>query len=381
MRAAIQAPPPPVRALRALAAVAAACGAIATTGLFLDSRATWGGYLVGFGFCTGVAIAGPLFLAIHDLTGARWSTSLLPIAEAMTRTMPVAAILGLALLLGVPSLYEWAHPDAVAHDHLLRHKSAWLNVPGFGIRMVACFTLWIWLGHRLIGTWSPDPASRQARIRRSALFMAVLGVTFPVAAIDWFQSLEPHWFSTIYALSGLAGIGLSGIGLLMISAVALRRRGVLRRDDDQLDDLGKLALSLSLFWIYVAFCQYMLIWYTNNPEETPWYEIRRRGGWYELGVVNFVVNWGVPFLALMPKKARRSERVIGRIGALLLVGRLVDLFIAVMPPLVAGGPRLGLYDGAAITGAAAVCALVFLRALGRPAAAGAPPPGVRVQRA
>ena len=353
------------RSRKALLAVAVLCGVVAVVGLLFDPRTTWSGYLIAFGVFSGLALAGPLFLAIHNLTGARWSATLVPIAEAMTRTLPVAGWLGLALLGGIPSIYEWSHPEAVDADALLRHKAAWLNVGGFAIRLVICFALWIWLGYRLIGTASSRDVSRESRIKRSALYMAVFGITYSLACVDWFQSVEPHWFSTIYALLGLAGIGSSGLALLMLATVVLRRAGVLRRDDGQLGDLGKLALSLSLFWAYIGFCQYMLIWYTNSPEETPWYELRHAKGWYALGVANILLNWLVPFLILMPRKCRRSETVIFRVAVVMIVGRVVDLFILLMPPLSGTAPRLGLFDAAPIVGALALFALVFLRALGR----------------
>jgi hypothetical protein len=154
----------------------------------------------------------------------------------------------------------------------------------------------------------------------------------------------------------------------MLATVVMRRAGVLRRDDGQLGDLGKLALSLSLFWAYVGFCQYMLIWYTNHPEETPWYQLRHANGWYSLGVANVVLNWLAPFLVLMPRRCRRSETVIFRIAAVMIVGRAVDVFIMVMPPLSGSTPRIGLFDSAPIVGALALFAFVFLRALGRSAA-------------
>jgi hypothetical protein len=355
----------PERSVKTLRVVAVACGAVAVVGLFVAPRTTWSGYLVAFGLFSGLALAGPLFLAIHNLSGARWSATLVPIAEALTRTLPVAAWLGLALLGGIPSLYEWSHPEAVAADALLLHKAAWLNIVGFAVRLVAFFALWIWLGGRLIGTASFPGVPRESRIKRSALYMAVFGITYSLACVDWFQSVEPHWFSTIYGLLGLAGIGSSGLALVMLVTVVLRRAGALRRDDGQLGDLGKLALSLSLFWAYVGFCQYMLIWYTNNPEETPWYELRHARGWYALGVANVILNWLVPFLVLMPRKCRQSETVIFRVAVVMIVGRVVDLFIMLMPPLSGTGPRLGLFEAAPIVGALALFAFVFIRALGR----------------
>jgi hypothetical protein len=168
----------PERSVKVLRAVAIVCGAVGIVGLIVAPRTTWSGYLVAFGLFSNLALAGPLFLAIHNLSGARWSSSLVPIAEALTRTLPVAGVLGLALLGGIPSLYEWSHPEAVAVDAILRHKAGWLNFGGFAVRLVVFFALWIWLGYRLIGTADARGIGRDSRTRRSALYMAVFGITY-----------------------------------------------------------------------------------------------------------------------------------------------------------------------------------------------------------
>ena len=44
-------------------------------------------------------------------------------------------------------------------------------------------------------------------------------------------------------------------------------------------DLGKLTFGFVFFWGYIAFSQYMLIWYANMPEETQFYMPRQIGPW------------------------------------------------------------------------------------------------------
>ena len=35
--------------------------------------------------------------------------------------------------------------------------------------------------------------------------------------------------------------------------------------------LGKFMFAFSIFWTYLWFSQYMLIWYSNQPEETKYF--------------------------------------------------------------------------------------------------------------
>ena len=175
--------------------------------------------------------------------------------------------------------------------------------------------------------------------------VAVFAVTYSVASIDALMSLEPHWTSTIYALLTLAGLGLSGLAAATIVVVLLRRAGPGRAaaSDDLLHDLGTLLFSLAMFWGYVRFCQSMLLWYTNIPEEVTWLVARQGGGWGALVVVNALLNCGIPFVVLLFRGARRSEKALLRVASIVLVGRVTDLFVLGGPALpgCAQGPALG----------------------------------------
>ena len=94
-----------------------------------------------------------------------------------------------------------------------------------------------------------------------------------VAAHDWIISLEPDWFSTMFAVHVFAGTFVHGIAAVTLAAVILRRTGHLRDQvgDRQLHDLGVMLFAFSTFWAYIWVCQYLLIWYGNIPEETTYY--------------------------------------------------------------------------------------------------------------
>lgn len=363
---------PASRAVLALKAAAAAGGLVFLVGLLADHHRAWSGYLLGFGLVAGLALAGAFFTAVAYVANAHWAVALRRIPEAMAGTLPAAAALGAGLLFGVPALYVWAHPHEGHGPHLDGSKLAWLSPSWFGLRLVVCFALWIWLAYRLLSNSRAqdadrDPAHTARNYKNAILFVAAFAVTFSCASWDWFLSLDPAWFSTIYALQALAGLATAGLAVVMVSVVVLRDRGPLRGvvRDDHLDDLGKLAIALSLFWVYIGFCQYMLIWYTNQPEETAWHAARFSGAWQSLNMVSLALNWLLPFCVLMPKRARRSGAVIFRVGCAMLLGRVLDLYVLLGPPLMPDGPRFGFFEIAPLLAAAAVFAWAFLRALAR----------------
>ena len=65
----------------------------------------------------------------------------------------------------------------------------------------------------------------------------------------------------------------------LLICVALRDKGVLRNtvNMEHYHDLGKWMFAMTIFWAYIAFSQYLLIWYANIPEETIWFRHRFAG--------------------------------------------------------------------------------------------------------
>lgn len=349
--------------------VLASC-AIFVVGLFVAPTRVWGGYLMGFHFLTALALSGTVFMAFLFLSRASWAAALQRILEAMTAALPIAGMLGLGLLLGLPSLYEWAHPAAVEHDSLLQHKSAYLNTVGFSLRMVVMFAIWIWLSRKLVrrsrkpefgGTWAHDGGT----LRLSVIFIALFAITYSVANFDWLMSLEPHWFSTVFALYQLGGLAVVGIAATIIIAVWLERRGPLKGilRDDHVHDMAKMLFAVSLFWAYIWYCQYMLIWYADIPEETGYYVLRKEGSWWLLVQASLFLKWGVPFLSLMARWSCRSRTIVVRVAAIALLGHAVDLFTQVGPSLMGEHVSIGIWEVAPVLGAVALFFMVTIRAL------------------
>ena len=360
----------PSKLLKGLLTTAGLGGVLFLLGTMIAPERVWGGYLMGFTYFVGLALAGPLFLSIVYLSDARWAKPLRRIPEAMTAALPAGLVLGLGLIMGTHALYEWSHAQVLETDALLRHKAPYLNVFGFSVRLVIYFALWIWIGRKVVARSSVpavEPERRRGHIAISALFMAVLSITLSLASVDWIQSLDPHWFSTIFALRTLSGMGCAGIALCILVLVSLRRQGPLRAvvSKDVMDDLGKILLALTLFWAYIWYCEYMIIWYSDIPEETGYYLLRRQGDWSTLLPVSLVVNFGLPFLALMLRAWRRNGVILMRIAALVLVGHALDLFLMIAPPIMGAEVHLGLWELGPLIGALALFCWLFLKAIGR----------------
>ncbi|MFO0985125.1 MAG: hypothetical protein U1E76_25930 [Planctomycetota bacterium] len=327
--------------------------AVFVDGLLVDAGRAWTGFLMGFHYLVELSLAGTVFLALLTLTGARWAASLRGVAVAMSRPLPVAALLGLVLLCGVGTLYEWSHESVVLSDEVLAAKSVWLNATGFALRLCAYFGLWLWLSRKVI---APAEAGTGARshLVHCALFMAVFAITYSLASVDWIMSLEPRWFSTIFALRTASGMVLAALSAAIVLVVLLERRGQLCVSTDQIHDLAKLLFSFSVLWVYIWYCQYLLIWYSNIPEETSYYIARQSGQWRALTWASLALNWAVPFLVLLLRRAKRSRAVLLRVAMVVLIGHAFDLFVMVGPARSGATPQFGLWESGALVGAVAL---------------------------
>jgi len=84
---------------------------------------------------------------------------------------------------------------------------------------------------------------------------------------------------------------LSGLVAITLLALGLQSCGLLRGaiSVEHYHDLGKLTFGFVFFWGYIAFSQYVLIWYANMPDETQFYMSRQIGPWAAVSLALIVV--------------------------------------------------------------------------------------------
>jgi hypothetical protein len=340
-------------------------------GLFLSPPRTWINVLLVSYYLVGLGLGGLLLVALHYVTGARWSLAVRRVPESMTAVLPVAAVGLAAVLLCRPSLYSWAVSSSPhGSDSPLHHL--WLNRPFFLLRSLAYLALWLAFAGAIVRNsqrqdLNSDPAPTGKNIRLSAAFLVVFGVTCWLASDDWIMSLEPEWASTVFGVYNFAGLFLSALAAVGFAVVWLRRYSPLRivLNDDHLHDLGTLLFAFSSFWMYIWFCQYLLIWYVNNPEETIYYRRRWEGNWPAVWILDLALNFGIPFLGLLSRSAKRNPWVLGTVAFAVLVGRWVDLVVMIFPSQANADPLPGALEVGLFVGAAGLFGLVVFRALSR----------------
>ena len=368
------------QSLRRLINICALIGvATLLAGVLITPQRTWANFLLVSFLLVCIGLAGTIFIALTNVIGAAWSVAFRRVPEAMTAALPLGAAGLFISFLFHASLYPWV----AEHDTLTGFRHLWLDYRFFLVRAVVYIAAWLWFSGAIVRNsrlqdvdGNADHSVRNSRL--SAAFLVVFAITFWLASVDWIMSLEPEWSSTMFGIYNFAGMFLGGIAAMTLLVVWLERLGPLSGvvNEEHLHDLGKMLFAFSTFWMYIWFSQYMLIWYAHLPEETVYFAQRLHGNWQPLFILNLFLNWVVPFVVLMNRPAKRSRSVLAKVALVVLLGRWLDLYLMIMPPVDGLWPRIGVWEIGTIVGGAALFLTAFARAFRRESAVPIRDPGL-----
>jgi hypothetical protein len=313
-------------------------------------------WVVGFMVIFGLSLGGMALLMVQYVTGGKWGLLLRRPLEAMSRCIPLIALLWLPIGFGVKRLYIWAAVTNIgqslangqisgAEAHAITWKRPMLNIHGFWIRAVIYFVIWAFYMWKL-NSWSmqreADPqANTEARTsfwrikfeNLSGFGIIVYAITLLGASIDWVMSMDPTWYSSIWGLVYLVAQGFSVLALAIMTVLYLSKwepyKTVLRITEQQ--DLGKLVFAFVMLNIYLNFSQFLIIWSGNSPEEIPWYLNRFGGGWAVVITLDFIFHWVIPFTLLLSRNFKRSKRKMIGLCWWIIFARLFDMWWQVEP--------------------------------------------------
>jgi hypothetical protein len=314
----------------------------------------WSATFVAAFFFLMIALGVLAFYAIQYVAQVGWSPVLFRVMEGITAyVLPGSLIvLGIVLFAG-EHFYPWQNHELVAEDKILQDKSGYLNFPFFVIRAIVYILIWnTYRFFAVRNSRSLDNASDirpyKKNFKISVAFLLLFMITESTMAWDWFMSMTPHWYSTLFAWYIFATMIVSALTVISITTIILKRAGFLPEvNDSHLHDVAKFMFGFSVFWTYLWFSQFMLIWYANIPEEVTYFTMRIQE--YNLlffGMV--VINFVFPILILMNSDFKRIPWLVIIAGCFILVGHYIDVYLLVMPSTVGAHWSFGITEFAAI---------------------------------
>ncbi len=277
-------------------------------------------------------------LCLQYTTGGEWGVLIRRPLGAAARTLPLFLLFGIPVVLGLSQIYEWANHDIVAHDELLQKKQLWLNPTAWVIRAIVYFViwaLWAWRLRQLSVAFAKDRSPYTELSRRkwaaSGLLMIVFTLTF--TSVDWVMSLEPKWYSSMFGIAFTVGAGLSAFAFVTFFLTTISNTQAMNDilKPNHFRDLGNLMLAFTMLWAYTNFSQFLLIWYGNIKEETPYYLKRMHGGWGVMATILVVFHFFLPFFMLLMRAIKDRPKTIAIVTLIILVMRFMDVYWLIGP--------------------------------------------------
>ncbi len=309
-------------------------------GLFVNTEQFFYSYLTSFTFIASLFLGALFFVMLQHVTRSSWSVVLRRIPETMSLQLVWLGIVFVPILFGMEFLYEWTRPERIATDELTQHKQPYLNIPFFVIRNFIYFAVWAFLGYRLyknsvsMDRSANDKLDKQQRVI-SAPGILVFSLTVAFASFDWLMSMDSHWFSTMFGVYYFAMSFQTVLAVVIALVIYLIRKGLLTNtiNNAHIHDMGALLFGFTVFYAYIAFSQFMLIYYANIPEETLWYYYRFEGSWIILAYLFLIGRFVLPFALLLGKKAKTNHNLLLGVSLWIILLQFLEMFWIVMPIL------------------------------------------------
>lgn len=342
----------------------------------------WANLLVNNFFFLAISLGALFFMAVQYAAQVGWSAVVLRVMEAMSSFLWVPMVIMLILIItgmmhvGGNHIWHWMaegimDPASEHYDEIIAGKEGYLNNPFFIIRTLVYFIGWVGAA-MLLKKMSMrmekgnDPAGTWKKMRNlSAGFLVFFAVTSSTSAWDWIMSIDTHWFSTLFGWYVFAGMFVSALTVLTLITIYLKNKGYLPEvNRSHIQDLGKFMFAFSIFWTYLWFSQFMLIWYSNIPEEVTYY-MARFGEYKAVFFTMVALNFIFPILILMSRDSKRNFGFLLTAGIVMIIGHWLDVYILITPGTVGAQWSLGLVHLGTFLGFAGLFIFVVFSALAK----------------
>jgi len=319
-----------------------------------------------FSFVLSIALGSLFWVALEYLAGAVWSVPFRRVPEFLSANLIILPIIALPLFYNFNSLFEWANPALMKNDPELHSKLFYLNISSFNLREIIFFIIWLLffvflLRNSLRQDSTSDNKLTKFNIRLSAIFMPLFAFSISFASFDWLMSLEPHWFSTIFGVYYFAGTALASMAFITILVIYLGRRGCFfeKITADHYYSFGALMFAFVNFWAYIAFSQFLLIWYGNLPEETIWFLQRWQGNWVYFSIGLIFIQFAIPYFMLLSQPSKMNPKRLLFAAWWLIFAHIYDLYWMVFPAFSKSSAPFGFTEIGALLFMIGLVLLVF----------------------
>ena len=323
----------------------------------VSDRAVWGYYAALFAFILITAQAAPMVAIAPRLAKAQWRRPISRAAELFSVVGLFNLVLFIPMLWVLPgledgrrSLWFFGKLDVPAH---LPHILATLAL----VMLVLCGLALLWTSSlpdlaairdsssgrrrrvfsRLANGWHGTSAEWNMQYHRvgilSAFYFMMLVFTHFLIGMDFAMALVPGWIDALFPLAQAHNALQAGVATVLVTMILLRQFG--GYEDyiglEQFWALGKLLFALSLLWFWFWFSSFIVLWFGAKPSEQAALELLMVGPYLPVFMASFVLNFLVPFLAMIWNPVRKSIWGPSLIATSVLIGvffERIRIFVA-----------------------------------------------------
>jgi len=315
----------------------------------------WAAVYVGCIFFMLISLGIFTFNQIQYAASAGWSPVLFRVMEGLSAYLLPGSVLFILLLLTSSAhlnhLFVWmadgvTDPNHENYDAIIAGKSGFLNIPFFLIRAVVFLGGWNLFRmfsrrNSLALDETGDLTYYKKNFKLSAAYLVFFIVTESIMSWDWIMSIDAHWYSTLFGWYVFASFFVTAVTIIALSTLYLKNNGYLDFvSTSHIHDLAKFMFGLSIFWTYLWFSQFMLMWYSNIPEEVTYFIFRMEE--YNLPFFGMLaLNFVLPILLLINTDFKRLSWILVMAGTCIIVGHYLDFFNMIMPGTVGASWFIG----------------------------------------
>jgi hypothetical protein len=337
-----------------------ALGVVCLAYIFMNDDAYhtrfWTNWLHNSVYFTGIAFMSMFFLSAQITAFAGWNSVVKRVWESMAQFMWVGLILMGVLVVGVWAhlhhLYHWNTPGITdpanpAYDKIIAGKASFLNPVWYTVGTIGFLAIWyFWAKNLRQASVDQDTKETEGGLtyhkkqrKWAASFLPLGGFLSTVFLWQSIMSVDPHWYSTMFAWYSMVSMWLGAISLTVMLIIYLKSLGYLAYvTNNHLHDIGKFLFGISVFWTYLWFDQFMLIWYANNGEETIYFN-ERMTHYPVLFWGNLLLNFVTPFFILMRNDTKRKFGTMFFVAIIVFFGHWWDYFYMIKP-----GARIAAFE-------------------------------------
>lgn len=287
-------------------------------------------FLEAFLFFSGISVTCLFFISLQQIVRAKWGSDFQKIALNLSRLVPftiIPLLLIISDILIFKKVFNPFYQGQISHPN--GFYSLYTNPIFYSERLILYYLIWLYIYLKIkkqFASTENQPENDNKYPAYSGLLIILYVLSFSFAGIDLIILFQKGWLNTIWSIYYISGsylTALSAIALFSIIFEYYRNETIATKEE--YGNIAKMIFGFSIFWGYIAYSQYFLIWYVNQPIEVSFYANRINSTWSEMDLILISLRFAIPFLLLLPSANKMNKKYILVSSITIIVSSLIDI--------------------------------------------------------